>query len=242
MIYLLKTTKMGNILPTQIPEKYFPEQPIEHGMTVIKDLDFNKKYSIGGHFLIERIPTKESGIYKFFIYHRSSEGILTEFHQFNTFHSLSHDNFNISYYGSIVQFTFSIASFDRDESTEFILSFYFFEPFDNNLTKMPLLLNSTLMITHLSGKFWCHIPPQQFDGFHELYLVEVSDDECRGLESSFREGDRIIMKFNIQSENIPSIRSDEEGNLFIDSDTKGIDPIKIEIPDGKLTLSQMLLE
>jgi hypothetical protein len=104
---------------------------------------------------------------------------------------------------------------------------------------MPFLLPLNRKMFHLHEKYWYYLIP--VDATHyEFYIVESSNEIRCGLESTFKSGDVVIQKINVESSNFPFIMNDEQGNPVIASVDEGFEPIQIQLPSEELTLTQML--
>jgi hypothetical protein len=149
------------------------------------------------------------------------------------------------YDGSIVNFVFQTDSFEKGLNHVFEYSFNFSKlfhsekEFSNPLKSTPFLLPLNRKITNLHENYWYYWIT--VDATHyELYIVESSDKSQLGFESTFKTGDVVIQKINVESLNFPSVMNDEQGNLVIASADEGFEPIPIRLPSDELTLTQAL--
>lgn len=219
---------MGNTQSKKKPDQE-PEQHPDQGKREI-GLKFDEKYLLGGPFFIKGQKPK-SGIYGFQLYHLDNTGFWTEFFAFETFHPLKNE-FNVVYDGSIVNFVFQTDSFEKglkyifEYSFDFSKSFHSEKEFSEDLKSMPFLLPLNRKMFHLHEKYWCYLI--SVDATHyEFYIVESSDKSKRGFESSFKSGDRVIQKINVESSNFPFVMDNEWGNPVIASADEGFVPIPI---------------
>lgn len=230
---------MGNIKSIT---DHKPEQHPDQGMREI-GLKFDEKNPLGGPFFIEG-QTPTNGIYGFRLYHLDTTGFLTEFMTFETCHPLR-DEFEVMYDGSIVKFVFQTDSFEKglkhilEYSFDFSKSFHSEKEFSDPLKSMPFLLPLNRKMFHLHEKYWYYLIPVGATHY-EFYIVESSDKSKRGFESSFKSGDRVIQKINVESSNFPFVMNDEGGNPVIASADEGFVPIPICLPSDELTLTKML--
>jgi hypothetical protein len=229
---------MGNILSTK---DYKPEQHSDQGMCEI-GFRINQKIPLGGPFFIEGKLT--NGIYEFRIYHIDNSGFWTEFFTFETCHPLRRE-FNVAYDGSIVKFVFETDTFEkelkhfREYSFDFSKSFQNETEFSGSLKSMPFLLHPDRKIIHLRGRYGYYM--LVIDANHyEIYIVESSDEMPCGSKSTFKSGDTVIAKINVESSNFPFVRNYEERNLVFTSADEGFVPIPIMLPTDDLTLAQLL--
>lgn len=228
---------MGNT-PSKTDHK--PEQQPEQGMREI-GLEFDKKYPLGGPFFIEGQEPKH-GIYWFQIYHVDILRFHTKFFTFETFHPLR-DKFNVVYDGSIVKFIFETDSFEKglkhvlEFEIDFSKSFRSEKDFSDPLKSIPFILPLNRKMFHLHGKFWYYLIPVSATRY-EFYIVESSDESQRGFESTFKSGDTVIQKINVESSNFPCVMNDKHGNLVISCMDKEIELIPIHLPSKVLTPAQ----
>lgn len=229
---------MGNNQSTQ--KDYKPEQHPEQGMREI-GFPLGQKNPLGGRFFIE--GRLNNGIYEFQIYHLDKNGICIEFFTFETAHPLRNE-FKVVYDGPIVKFVFETDSFEKglkcvlEYSFDFSASFQSERDFSGSLLSMPFLLHPDRKITYLSGKYWYYLISVDATCY-EFYIVESSETRC-GFESTFKTGDVVIQKINVESSNFPCVMNDEQGNLVIASADEGFEPIPIRLPSDDLTLSRVL--
>jgi len=230
---------MGNNQSTQ--KDYKPEQHPEQGMREI-GFPLGQKIPLGGRFFIE--GELIDGIYGFRIYHLDKNRIMTQFFTFETTHPLRNE-FKVVYDGPIVKFVFETDSFEKglkhvlEYSFDFSASFQSERDFSGPLGSMPFLLHPDRKITYLSGKYWYYLI--SVDATHyEFYIVESSETQRSGFESTFKIGDVVIQKINVESSNFPYVMNDEQGNFVIASADEGFEPIPIRLPSDDLTLSQVL--
>jgi hypothetical protein len=230
---------MGNT--KSLPNDHKPDQPLYQGMREI-GFPLGQKIPLGGSFFIE--GELNNGIYGFRIYHLDKHGIWTEFFAFETCHPLRNE-FKVMYDGSIVKFVFQTDSFEKglkhvlEYSFDFSKSFQSEKNFSGPLLSMPFLLPLNRKMFHLHEKYWYYLIP--VDATHyEFYIVESSNEIRCGLESTFKSGDVVIQKINVESSNFPFIMNDEQGNPVIASVDEGFEPIQIQLPSEELTLTQML--
>lgn len=242
MIYFLNTIKMGNTPSTTTTTKKDcrPDQHSEQGMRVM-GFPLDQKIHLGGSFFIE--GRLNNGIYEFQIYHNDNSGFWTEFFTFETCHPLRNE-FKVVYDGPFVKIVFETDSFEKglkhvlEYLFDFSASFHSEKEFSGSLKSMPFLLPSNRKMFFLHGKYWYYLIP--VDATHyEFYIVESSDVSQRGFESSFKSGDIVIHKINVESSNFPFVMKDEEGNPVIASADEGFVPIPICLPSDELTLTQM---
>jgi len=232
--------KMGNTQSSTKKDTENIHQPL-------RDLGFVSKVKIplGGPFYIEAQPQKDGGIYEFCIYHHEKkEGIMTDFFSFETAHPLKHE-FEVMYDGSIVKFVFKTDSFEKgleiilEYSFDFSKSFQSEKDFSGSIKSIPFLLPSDRRITNLKGKYRYYVIP--VDSTHyQFYIVESSDETPRGFESTFKTGDTVMTRINVKSSNFPFVMNDIEGNLVIASADEGFVPIRIDLPNDELTLTEVL--
>jgi hypothetical protein len=202
-----------------------------------------KKPLGGGSFFIEAQPKTDDGIHIFDIYHRDFFGIMTLIFSFQAFHPLS-DSFNVMYNDSIVKFWFETDSFEKE--TKHYLKFAFdfsnsFHPendFNEQLKSMPFQLHEDGKIIHLKENYWYYI--LQCDKTFEFFIVKSSDETQLGFDSTFKSGDTVIQKINVESKNFPFIAKDQEENFVIASADEGFVSIPIDLPNDFLTISQVL--
>lgn len=186
-------------------------------------------------------------IYEFDLYHSDKSGLITLIHSFQTFHPLNDSSSSVEYDESTVIFTFEIKSVpgkeDISQEIKFLLDFS--KSFsseldsDNQLKSQPFLLPSNRKIMYLNGEY-SHYLIQVDANHYEFYIVESFDETPRGFESTFKRGDTVIKKINVESSNVPFVIEDENGNLKITSADKRFIPIEICLLSDDLTLAQVL--
>jgi len=220
---------MGNTLSKG--KDYNPKQHPDEGMREI-GFPLGQKIHLGGEFFIE--GGLNNGIYGFRIYELDETGIFTEFFAFETAHALMNE-FKVVYDGSIINFIFETDSFEKglkhvfEYAFDFSKSFHSKNEFSDPLKSMRFLLPLNRKMFHLHGKHWYYL--LVVDATHyEIYIVESSDESQRGFESSFKTGDVVIEKINVESSNFPYVMNDEKGNLVIVSADEGFVPIPICLP------------
>jgi len=230
---------MGNNQSTQ--KDYKPEQHPDQGMREI-GFPLGQKIPLGGPFFIE--GELNNGIYGFRIYHLDNTRIWTIFFTFETAHQLRNE-FNVVYDGPIVKFVCFKDKFEKrlkhvlEYSFDFSASFQSERDFSGSLLSMPFLLHPDRKITNLSGKYGYYLISVDATRY-EFYIVESSEMPQCGFESTFKTGDVVIQKINVESSNFPYVMNDEQGNLVIASADKGFERIPIRLPSDDLTLSQVL--
>lgn len=223
---------------------YKPEQHPEQGMREI-GFPLGQKNPLGGRFFIE--GELNNGIYGFRIYHLDKNGICIEFFTFETAHPLRNE-FKVVYNGPIVKFVFETDSFEKglkhvlEYSFDFSASFQSERDFSGPLLSMPFLLHPDRKITILNGKYWYYLI--LVDATHyEFYIVKSSSETQRsGFESTFKTGDVVIQKINVESSNFPYVMNDEQGNLVIASADEGFERIPIRLPSDDLTLAEAIIQ
>jgi hypothetical protein len=231
---------MGNRTSLIITD-YEPEQNLETGMREI-GFSFAQKIHLGGSFFI--VGKLNNGIYEFGIFHLDKNGSCIEFFTFETVHPLRSE-FKVVYEGSIVKFVFETDSFEKglkhviEYLFDFSMSFRSENEFSGPLKSIPFPLHPTRKIFHLHGKYWYYLISA--DATHyEFYIVASSDETTRGFESTFKSGDTVIAKINVESSNFPSVSNDEEGNPVIASADEGFESIPIRLPSDEVSLSEIL--
>jgi hypothetical protein len=231
---------MGNILSLS-KNDYNPDQHSEKGM---REMGFprDQKIHLGGSFFIE--GSLNNGIYEFRIYHIDNSGFWTEFFIFETCHPLRRE-FKIVYDGPFVKIVFETDSFEKGVKHVLEFEFDFSKSFQNetefsgSLKSMPFLLHPDRKIIHLSGRYGYYM--RVIDANHyEIYIVESSDEMPCGSKSTFKCGDTVIQKINVESKNFPFIAKDQEENFVIASADEGFVSIPIDLPNDFLTISQVL--
>ena len=197
------------------------------------------------YILKHKINQKE--IYEFDLYHSDKSGLITLIHSFQTYHPLNDSSSSVEYDESTVIFTFEIKSVPEKEdiSQEIMFVLDFSKSFsseldsDNQLKSQPFLLPSNRKIMYLNGEYsYCLI--QVGANQYEVYIVESFDETPRGSESTFKRGDTVIKKINVESSNVPFVIADVNGNFKIKSSDKGFIPIEICLLSDDLTLAQVL--
>ena len=237
---------MGNTQSTKNDIKNLQEALCELGFVS------NEKIPLGGPFYIEAQPPKD-GIYEYRIYHLNRVGFWTKFFSFELFHPLR-NKFEIMYDGSIVKFFFETDSFEKGLKHILEYSFYFSmsfrsenesfrseNDFSGSLKSIPFLIRQDRNIIFLNGEYWYYVISVDAT-HHQFYIVESSDVSKRGFESTFKSGDTVIEKINVESSTLPYVSNDSEGNLVIASADEGFVQIQIKLPDDLLTLTEMLGE
>jgi hypothetical protein len=231
---------MGNI-----QSSITDHEPVQHSEQGMREMGFplDQKIPLGGPFFIEGQNPK-NGIYEFRIYHLDTTGFLTEFFTFETCHPLRNE-FNVVYDGSIIKFVFQTDSFEKglkhvlEFTFDFSASFQSKKEFSGPLRSMPFLLPSNRKMFFLHGKYWYYLIPVDANLYY-FYIVESSDESKRGFESTFKSGDVVIQRINVESSNFPRVMNDEQGNPVIASVDEGFESIPIRLPSDELTLTQAL--
>jgi hypothetical protein len=190
-----------------------------------------------------------SGIYQVILVYHDSNGVMTQFYQFEMMDLLK-DNVKIDVDGPIITFFFESYATDinfyigDDVSNHFSYSFSFSNfsqsefVLGNELESMPILLPLNGIIYHIWSKFFYYLIPRP-KNCCEIYVVQSSDSSAKEMSKRmFKESDIVIQKI-ICDFGSPSIRRDPAtGHFFVASDS---DDPKKPISIDKLTESNHLI-